>query len=180
MFSEPKPWYRRYPCTLSYIVCVVVINSVFVYAPYITVYGSLISTGDLVVGAVYVLRDFVQREIKHYVVVAMLIGCFLSYILAEKEVAIASTSAFFVGELIDWLIFTFTQKPLSQRLLLSSGISAPIDSAVFLYCMSQLNGPALFALTSGKFIGIFALWFMWRYQRANASLQNANNLISSR
>jgi len=155
-------WYKRFACTISYIILIVLINSVFVYAPYIVVRGSLVSSGDLVVGAVYILRDFVQREIKHYVILAMLLGCFFSYVLAEKQIAVASLSAFCIGEFIDWAIYTFTQKPLSQRLLWSSGISAPIDSAIFLYLTNMLNPEGLLVLTLGKFLGIFALWFSWR------------------
>ncbi|HSW70746.1 MAG TPA: VUT family protein [Gammaproteobacteria bacterium] len=157
-----KPWYKRFSCTISYIILIVMINSIFVYAPYISIHGSLISSGDLVVGAVYILRDFVQREIKHYVILAMLLGCFFSYALAEKQIAIASLSAFFIGEFIDWAIYSFTQKPLSQRLLLSSGVSAPIDSAIFLYLTNMLNPVGLLALTLGKFSGIIVVWFSWR------------------
>ncbi|HVY53933.1 MAG TPA: VUT family protein, partial [Gammaproteobacteria bacterium] len=158
---------KQYPCTLSYIILIILINNIFVYAPYITINGSLISSGDLVVGAVYVLRDFVQREIKHYVIVAMIAGCILSYIFADKNVAVASVSAFFVGEFIDWAIFTFTKKPLSQRLLSSSCVSAPVDSAIFLYLTNMLNPEGLIALTGGKFIGIFVLWLMWKIRKNN-------------
>ena len=162
LFTNPRVWYRRFACTISYIILIVMINSIFVYAPYITIRGSLISSGDLVVGAVYILRDFVQREIKHYVILAMLLGCFFSYVLADKQIAVASVSAFFIGEFIDWAIYTFTKKPLSQRLLWSSGISAPIDSAVFLYLCNMLNPEGLLALILGKLIGIFAIWYSWR------------------
>jgi uncharacterized PurR-regulated membrane protein YhhQ (DUF165 family) len=162
LLAQLKLGVRRFACTLSYIILIVMTNSIFVYAPYITVHGSLISSGDLVVGGVYILRDFVQREIKHYVIIAMLLGCFLSYILADKQIAVASVSAFFIGELIDWAIFTFTQKPLSDRLLWSSGISAPIDSAVFLYLTQMLNPEGLLALTLGKCLGILAVWYSWR------------------
>lgn len=166
--NKPPIWYKRFSCTIAYIIAIIAINNIFVYAPYITVHGSLISTGDLVVGAVYVLRDFVQREIKHFVIIAMLLGCLFSYLLADKQIAIASASAFFVGEFIDWLIFTFTQKPLSQRLLWSSSVSAPIDSSVFLYLTHMLNGAGLIALTLGKFIGIFILWYIWRIKTTAA------------
>lgn len=162
LVSGARIWCKRFACTISYIILIVLINSIFVYAPYITIHGSLISSGDLVVGAVYILRDFVQREIKHYVIVAMLLGCFCSYALAEKEIAVASLSAFFIGEFIDWIIYTFTQKPLSQRLLWSSSVSAPIDSAIFLYLTNMLNPEGLLALTLGKFLGILAIWFSWR------------------
>ncbi len=162
ILSNPSQWYRRFACTISYIILIVLINSIFVYAPYIVIRGSLISSGDLVVGAVYILRDFVQREIKHYVILAMLLGCFCSYILAEQQIAIASLSAFFVGEFIDWGIYTFTKKPLSQRLLWSAGISAPIDSVIFLYLTNMLNPEGLLALILGKFLGIFVVWLSWR------------------
>jgi uncharacterized PurR-regulated membrane protein YhhQ (DUF165 family) len=162
MTTSPVVWYRRFACTISYIILIVMINNIFVYAPYIMVRGSLISSGDFVVGAVYILRDFVQREIKHYVILAMLLGCFCSYALAEKQIAVASLCAFFVGELIDWGIYTFTKKPLSERLLWSSGVSAPVDSAIFLYLTNMLNPEGLIALILGKFIGIFAVWISWR------------------
>lgn len=168
--SEVKKFFRRFIATISYIILIVLINSIFVYAPNITIHGSLISTGDIVVGVVYILRDFVQREIKHYVILAMIVGCFLSYIFAEKEIAVASVSAFFVGEVIDWAIFTFTRKPLSQRLLYSSCVSAPIDSAVFLYLVNMLNGIGLLALTVGKFMGILAVWFSWQLKNSKADI----------
>lgn len=155
-------WYKRFSCTIAYIIAIIAINNIFVYAPYITIGSSLVSTGDIVVGAVYILRDFVQREIKHYVIIAMFIGCFLSYVLADKQIAIASVCAFFVGEFIDWMIYTFTKKPLSQRLLWSSGISAPVDSVIFLYLTHMLNAPGLVALTIGKFLGILSIWYFWR------------------
>ena len=167
-------WLRRFGCTISYVILIVMINSIFVYAPYITVNGSLISTGDLVVGAVYILRDFVQREIKHYVIIAMLLGCFFSYALADKQIAVASVSAFFVGEFIDWAIFTFTQKPLSQRLLWSSCVSAPVDSAIFLYLTNMLNQAGLIALTLGKFFGIIVVWYSWRLR----TKKNKNKLAA--
>ena len=81
--TNPPKFYkifRPFACTIAYIILIVLINSIFVYAPYINVYGSLVSSGDIVVGVVYILRDFVQREIKHYVLVAMLIGCYFSYL----------------------------------------------------------------------------------------------------
>ena len=157
---------RRLVCTSAYIVLIILINNIFVYAPYIVVNGSLISSGDIVVGVVYILRDFVQREIKHYVILAMAFGCICSYELAQKDIALASLTAFTLGEFIDWGIYTFTKKPLSQRLLWSSGISAPIDSAVFLYMTNMFNLAGLTVLTLGKFLGILSVWYYWRNHRS--------------
>ncbi len=86
----------------------------------------------IVTGLVLVFRDFTQREIGHYVFIPLLIGVYLSYEMAGAEIALASGLAFLVSETVDWAVYTFTKKPLSARIMLSSLIGAPIDSAVFL------------------------------------------------
>jgi hypothetical protein len=50
--------------------------------------------GGELVGFVFVLRDFAQREVGHNIWWAMLAGCALSYCMASPFVAIASASAF--------------------------------------------------------------------------------------
>lgn len=153
---------RRYPATISYVLFIVLLNTLFSYVPELTIHGAPVSIADVVVGLIYVLRDFTQREIKHWVIIAMLIGCLISYGLAEKAAAIASLGAFGAGELIDWAIFTFTGKPLSQRILLSSLVSAPIDSFVNLYLLHQLNWPSMIIMMLVKTLGIIGLWYLWR------------------
>ena len=154
----------RYMCTFLYILLIILINNIFTYAPALMVMGAPFSCADTAVGTVYIMRDFAQRELGHKVIYAMLLGCVLSYFLADKTVALASVVSFFVGELIDWSIFTYTKKPLSQRLLSSSLICAPIDSIVFLYMVGQLNWVGLIVLTLSKALGIYAVWFTWRYK----------------
>lgn len=118
--------------------------------------------GDVVVGIIYLLRDLTQREIKQKVLFATLFGACASYLLADKAVAIASVLAFSVGETLDWLIYTLTKKPLSQRLLWSSLISVPIDSFVFLICVHRFNIIDFSIMTTAKIIGVMALWISWR------------------
>src|SRR5690348_7027339 len=105
----------RFIATLTYIVFIIFLNMVMVYCPPIHIFSYPISPGDAVVGFIYIVRDFTQREIKHYVFFAMLIGAGASYVLANHAIAIASVSAFIVGELVDWSVYTFTKRPLSQR-----------------------------------------------------------------
>jgi uncharacterized PurR-regulated membrane protein YhhQ (DUF165 family) len=157
--------FRHYVCTITYILLIVLVNFLFEHLPYISFQGHPISIADFIVGVVYVMRDFSQREIRHYVIPAMLVGCFLSYILASKQIATASVLAFFIGEFIDWGIYTFTRKPLSQRLLWSSLVSTPIDSAVFLYAIGKFNWVGLLVLTLSKMAGALALWGYWRAKR---------------
>jgi uncharacterized PurR-regulated membrane protein YhhQ (DUF165 family) len=156
--------------TISYIFLIVFVNALFSYVPSIKVLGQLLSPADTAVGSIYILRDFSQREIKSYVLLAMLLGGLLSYIFAEDTVAFASICAFFIGEIIDWLLFTFTKKPLSQRLLLSAFCSCPIDSIVFLMLISRLSWLEFTVITLFKFLGILSVWAIWRVRGLNSGI----------
>lgn len=96
-------------------------------------------------GLALVLRDFSQREIGHKVLYLLLIGTFFSFIMAAPEIAIASGLAFMVSELIDWAVYTFTRKPLSERILYSSLLAAPIDTVLFFYG-AEMVVPGIFSI----------------------------------
>jgi len=155
--------------TLSYIGSILFLNLLLVRLPLVSSFGEQFSPADMLVGIIYLVRDFAQREIKHYVILAMLIGALLSYLFATPDIAIASLSSFIAGELLDWALFSFTKKPLSQRLLLSSLISSPIDSLLFLWLADRLHWVPFTIMSTGKIIGIFALWLTWiaRQNRKN-------------
>lgn len=159
----------RYNYTAVYIASIILVNTLFSVTPPIVLLNSVISPIDVLVGCVYVFRDLAQREIKHYILIAMLIATGVSYLLADKTIAMASALAFFVGEMIDWLIYSYTKKPLSERLLWSSLISSPIDSIVFLYVANSLNLLGLSILVAAKIVGVYGAWYYWRKQeRVNA------------
>lgn len=162
--------------TLCYIVFIIAVNSTYIYFPFVTVFHTAFSSGDIVVGAIYIFRDFAQREIKHYVILAMIVGVIISYSFADKTMAVASVCAFTVAETIDWAIFTFTGKPLSQRLLLSSAISAPADSFVFLAIYGPLNVAGVLVLTLSKVSGVLLVWYVWKKrQPKSAAVSDADN-----
>ncbi len=93
---------------------------------------AMVPTATFVVGITFVVRDFAQRSAGHWVLVAMAMALAVSYLLADPFVAVASALAFAISELADWAVYSFTKKPFHSRVLLSSVLSAPIDSAVFL------------------------------------------------
>lgn len=157
-----KALLSKYKATNVYIITTVVVNILYSIFPYFFLLGCKVSPCDMIVGSIYIVRDFAQREIGHKVVFAMVVAAVLSYLLAAQQVALASAAAFVVGETIDWIIFTVTKKPLSQRLLWSSMISAPIDTTVFLCVLGNLNWVEFTALTFAKFVGVLLLWTMWR------------------
>ena len=159
---------KKYIGTLSYIICVLLVNVAFTHLPFFKIFGSEVSPGDIMVGSIYVVRDFAQREIGHRVILAMLLAAFLSYMLADASVARASLSAFVVGETIDWAIFSFTGKPLSQRLLWSSAISSPIDSYIFLKVLDHFSWIEFSLMTTGKILGVLVLWYGWKLRQKSS------------
>lgn len=84
-------------------------------------------------GMVFVLRDFVQREMGHRVLILMALAIGWSFYYSWPVIALASATAFAISESVDWLIYTFTKYRLSTRILLSSAAASPVDTTVFLY-----------------------------------------------
>ena len=95
--------------------------------------GLMLHPLTLVTGLVFVVRDFVQREMRQWVLLAMVMALAWSMYYAWIVIVIASGLAFFVSEFFDWLLFTFTKMKLSKRILYSSAVATPIDTTIFLY-----------------------------------------------
>ena len=112
----------------------------------------------LIVGVVFVARDFAQRRIGHWVWVPMGIGIALSWWLADPFVALASATAFAISESIDWGVFTVTRRPLADRILLSSLISTPVDTAVFLGMIGILSPSLFVAGVASKMAAALIIW----------------------
>ena len=99
----------------------------------LTAQGVSLHPMTMVTGMVFVIRDFVQREMGHRVLIVMAIAIAWSFYYAWPVIALASGIAFAISEGVDWLLFTFTKYRLSTRILLSSALAAPVDTTVFLY-----------------------------------------------
>jgi uncharacterized PurR-regulated membrane protein YhhQ (DUF165 family) len=146
-----------------YLVAIVGINIGFEHVPMV-----LLPTGDmwppmsLAVGMIFVLRDYAQREIGHRVLLLMLVGAVLSYVLATPAIAMASLAAYIVSETVDWALYTFARMDFRRRVLVSSLISAPVDSAVFLMAIGVHSPSAIVLMTVSKWIGIAALMLLQR------------------
>jgi len=158
---------KRFPSTITYIFGIVLINTLFLWIPLMRVGNFTMTPADFFTGSIFVMRDFSQREIKHYIIIAMLIGSGLSYFMASHTIALASFLAFVTSESIDYSIFTFTKKPLSERLIWSSMISSPADSFVFASVLG-LSGLDVAIMTMAKFAGVLIIWYLWKYKRAKS------------
>jgi uncharacterized PurR-regulated membrane protein YhhQ (DUF165 family) len=148
-----------------YLLSIVLINVGFAYVPLIHGWPPV----SLAVGLVFVLRDFAQREIGHKVILLMLLGAVLSYFMASPAVAVASCAAYLLGELVDWAVYTFSGRPLSQRVLLSSLLGTPIDSAVFLALIGFFSWGGVALMTLSKMLGAaLAYAYLNRQERHQA------------
>ena len=130
--------------TLVYVLLIPLVNWSFAHVPTVPLPdGGAWSPMAVVTGLVLVFRDFAQREVGHWIFIPLLIGIAISFGMAPPQIAVASALAFAVSEMIDWLIFTLSKRPLSERVLLSSAISAPLDSAVF-WLLASFAVPGVF------------------------------------
>ena len=149
----------KYKYTGFYILSVVLVSIGFVYIPMISLFGEMFPPMTLVVGAIFILRDYAQREIGHKILGAMLIGAVLSYFMADPYIAVASLVAFIISEVVDWSVYTFTKKPLAQRILISSAISTPIDSLIFLQMIGSFTTTGFLVMTIAKMLAALLVWW---------------------
>lgn len=98
----------------------------------------------VVTGLVLVARDFAQRELGHWIFAAMGAGLALSTLTSWPVIVVASGVAFLISETADWAVYTFVRRPLSQRIMLSSLLGAPIDQLAFIG-LASLVVPGIFA-----------------------------------
>lgn len=149
--------------TAAYVAFIVLVNWGFSVVPLVDMWtGEKWPPMSLAVGLVFVLRDFAQREIGHKVWFAMGAAGILSYLMADPFVALASIVAFVISEAADWAIYTYTKKPFAQRILISSLVSTPLDSAVFLGVIGHLSWSGVIAMTLSKMIGALVVWQLVR------------------
>ena len=151
---------NQFKYSLAYVVSIVAVNIGFVYIPPVPLLGEMFPPMSIIVGLIFILRDFAQREIGHKVLIAMAIGAVLSYFMANPFVAIASVVAFAISELVDWGVYTFTKRPLKDRILLSSALGTPVDSAVFLLILGFFSPIGFLLMTIAKMLSAILVW--WR------------------
>jgi uncharacterized PurR-regulated membrane protein YhhQ (DUF165 family) len=150
----------------AYVASILLVNWLFAPAqlvPGVTVWSS--PWGDLylanvIVGLVFVLRDYAQRAIGHYVLLATALAGLITYGLVDPAIAVASVTAFILSEMTDWGVFSFTRWPLQSRILLSSLIAVPLDTAVFQHLAGYLTPAAFATEVASKAVGVVLVWYL--------------------
>ena len=140
--------------TSGYLFSIVAVNYLFTVVPSIGVFQPV----SIIVGVIFILRDFAQREIGHWVLPVMLVGGVISWFMAAPFVAVASVTAFLLSEGIDWAVYTISGRPLKDRILLSSAISTPVDSAVFLLMIGFFGWVTFGVMVASKMLSALLVW----------------------
>ncbi|MGE3769408.1 MAG: VUT family protein [Bdellovibrionales bacterium] len=142
--------------TILYVLLIPATGMVLMYVPVYNIAPEVYFTpASFVAGLVYVIRDFAQNEIgRKRIFLAMGLAAFISYHLAAPALAIASVTAFALGELTDWAVYSFSKRPLSQRVLISSAIAVPVDTIVVLVGFGFAR-PGMLPLNMGNFTIMF-------------------------
>lgn len=150
-----------------YILSIVLVNWLFVaISPWPTVFGDLY-LANLVVGFVFVLRDYGQRQVGHKILLATLVAGIITFFMVDKAIALASITAFVLSEMTDWAIYSFTKRPLQQRILLSSLVSVPLDTLAFQYLANYLTPAAFTTEVLSKALGVFIVWYLLKLRINN-------------
>ncbi len=143
-----------------YVVSIVLVNWLFVVVPPLQTPIGDLYLATVLVGAVFVLRDYAQRQIGHYVLLATVLAGIITWFMVDPSLALASLTAFFISETADWAIFSFTRRPLQKRILISSLVSVPADTTAFLYLAGYLT-PASFSVeVLSKIAGVLIVWYL--------------------
>lgn len=148
---------------LAYIATIVIVNIGFDALPIIQTPLGVLPVMAFFVGVVFILRDFVQRRVGHLKVIPlMLVGAVITWFTVSPALALASVAAFMISEFVDWAVYTRTKKTFEERVLISSALSTPVDSAVFLGMIGFLTPGSLIVMTASKMLVSVLLWVMWK------------------
>lgn len=153
-----------------YIAAIVAVNWMFTaIAPWATPLGDLY-LANVVVGFIFVLRDYAQRQVGHYILFATAVAGVLTWFMVDPAIAVASITAFILSEMADWGVYSLLRRPLSQRILFSSLIAIPLDTLAFQYLAGYLTPAAFATEIASKAVGVFLVWYLLRMRDRKLAL----------
>ena len=187
-----------------YVVAIIVVNWSFVaLSPWATPFGDLY-IANIIVGFVFVLRDYAQRAVGHKVLIATLLAgigtyfvvyytspqgmftsssslftAYVTAIMGDTSIAavitFASVAAFAISEMTDWAFYSFLKRPLQQRILVSSLVAVPLDTIVFQYLAGYFSPAAFATEVASKVLGVVLVWYFLRIRIGNTEKLLAGN-----
>ena len=95
-------------------------------------------------------------------------------LMVDPAIAIASVTAFMLSEMADWAVYSFTAKPIQERILISSLFAVPLDTLAFQYLADYLTPAAFTTEVASKALGVLAVWYLLRLRYGKADLAAAS------
>ena len=117
---------------------------------------------EVLVAADIVLSVTLAPTMDGLTVLATLVAGILTWYMVSPELALASLTAFFISELADWAIYSFTRRPLQTRILVSSLVAVPLDTVTFQYLAQYLSPAAFSTEVASKMVGVLIVWYLLR------------------
>lgn len=137
-----------------YVMAVVMANVVTARFGLVNVgFGLLVTAGTYAAGFALLARDFVHRYgNRWYALAAVGVGGLISWFTSTPELAVASSTAFVVAELVDLAVFEPIRnvRGFAPAALASNIVSAPVDTVVFL---TMAGFPLTVVTVGGQFVG---------------------------
>jgi len=131
-------------------------------------------------GLFLVLRDFCQRELGHQKVLLAMAAVITISVTINPGFFIVTLAGIIAGETIDWLVYTYSKRPFGQRILLSSLISAPVETVVIIGLIDflQLLPFSIFGVGSiltgifSRLLAAFIIFYL--HQKRSKGLNRSN------
>jgi uncharacterized PurR-regulated membrane protein YhhQ (DUF165 family) len=146
-----------------------VVNFTIAWWPPQDVLGIEIPPGLLLVGAIFVMRDYAQRAVGNWVIALTVVAAVLTYFTVDHVVALASGAAFLVSESIDWLVFKITKRPMKDRIVISSAVAVPFDGLIFLGMLGWFTPQLFLVHYAVKMVASVLMW-LWLSARHNRTI----------
>lgn len=116
----------------------------------VTVLGITFPAGAPLIGLTFSFRDLLQQKYGKWGCCKWMGVALIITLVFNPNLALASGAAFIVAESVDWLIFTYSERPFNQRILLSNIFGVPLDSVLFVTIAFGWYWPAVWGQTIVK------------------------------
>jgi hypothetical protein len=120
--------------------------------------------GTLLVGLIFVLRDYTQQVIGDWVIAFTLLASAIVCVLIDGRLGLFSGAAFLVAEGIDQFLWhKWGLNDIRDRILKSSAVATLFDGAIILYGLHELTVPNYISHYIGKMASNVVIWLVLRH-----------------
>jgi uncharacterized PurR-regulated membrane protein YhhQ (DUF165 family) len=144
-----------------YLFSILLGNAFVIWFGIVTIAGLTFPAGVVWIGLTFSFRDFVQRYWGDWATWIWMIAASVITLFFNLDIALASMTAFFVSESLDWFIFKILKRPFVSRVVWSNLISCPVDSLIFVLMAFGPIWPAIVGQAIIKYLsGLIVLPFL--------------------